>query len=282
MRHPSSVTDPTKAAQAAIGMIGLTYSMENGIDSSGIITKNGMINATKLDCFYVNDQCKKSEIVQQGLAHAYGETITGRHGCRYTKESEIQSSAQNCPYFRHTKGQEFAIRYAEYNPKDRGRAYPFFTDRIVKASAGECSKYDVDHVSVISSGGDGTDDTWLWTIVKNSTVNETLSIPKREAAAEATTYIYNGFHPPPGAPLQACGPRCIWIYAWRSGGSTTNRGQAVFKCPITVSEMTNVDKDNDWQNLPDRIARYAAASIALTGRNATASGWQQYRLYTYG
>lgn len=276
MRHPSSVTDPTKAAQAAIGMIGLTYSMENGIDSSGTITKNGMINATRLDCFYVNDQCKKSEIVQQGLAHAYGETITGRHGCRYTKESEIQSSAQNCSYFQHTDGREFAIRYAEYNPEDRGHAYPFFTDRIVKASAGECSQYDIDHVSEISSG-DGTDDTWLWTIVKNSTVKETLSIPKRDAAYEGTTYIYNGTNAPPGAPLQACGPRCISLYAWRSGGNTTHRGQAVFKCPITVSEMTNVDED--WQNLPDNIARYAAASIALTGRNAP--DWRQYRLYTY-
>lgn len=240
-----------------------------------------MINATKLDCFYVNNQCKQAtegEIVAQVLAHAYGETITGRHNCSYTNDSEISSSAQNCSYFRHTKGHEFAIRYAEYNPEDRGRAYPFFTDRIVKASAGECSQYDVYPTPSTKSSNDGNDDTWVWTIFQNSTVNETLPIPKREAAYDATTYIYDGTSAPPGATVQSCGRRCMWLYAWRSGGNLTNRKEAVFKCPITVSNVSNAHEH--WQNLPDDIARYAAASIALTGRNAP--HWQQYRLYPYG
>lgn len=257
--------------------------MDNGSDSSGIITKDGTIKAPKIDCYYLNNKCitaAGSEIVAQALAHSYGESTSGQLSCPYTKESDIQGAPQNCSYFSHTDGQQFAIRFAEYDPQDLARTYPFFTDRIVKASAGECSQYDViGGPSVTSSVGDGNDDTWVWTISTNSTFNnETISIPKREAADDATTYIYNGTSAPPAATFQACGPRCMWLYAWRSGGKLTKTGHAVFKCPITVSEVTNVDKD--WQVLPDDIARYAAASIALTGRNA--HDWRQFRLYPYG
>lgn len=255
--------------------------MENGTNSTGIITKTGMINAAKIDCYYANNTCLTtagSKIVAQGLAHAYGETISGRLSCNYTEESKIQRAPQNCAYFRHENGQEFAIRYAEYNPDDLAQAYPFFTDRIVKASAGECSQYDVIGDPTVKSSNDGENDTWVWKI-SNSTHNETISIPKREAADDATTYIYNGFNAPPGAPLQACGDRCILLYAWRSGGPLTKRQSAVFKCPINISNVTN--SDEDWKVLPNDIARYAAASIALTGRNAPVSQWQQYRLYSY-
>lgn len=256
--------------------------MDNGTDSTGIVTKNGIINATKIDCYYVNDQCiasSGSEIVAQVLAHSYGEIISGGLSCPYTEESDIQSAPQNCSYFSHTDGWEFAIRYAEYNPEDLAHAYPFFTDRIVKASAGECSHYNVvGNPMVVNSKHDGIDDTWVWTISKNSTRNETIAIPKREAADDATTFIYDGSSAPPDATIQACGDRCLWLYAWRSGGPITKRPPAVFKCPITVSEVTHVKED--WQALRNDIARYAAASIALTGRNAP--DWQQYRLYPYG
>lgn len=256
--------------------------MENGSDSTGIIKKTGMINATKIDCYYANNKCLTtagSEIVAQGLAHAYGETISGRLSCPYTEESQIQSAPQNCSYFSHTNGQEFAIRYAEYNPDDLAQAYPFFTDRIVKASAGECSQYDVIGDPTVKSSNDGENDTWVWNISKDSTHNETISIPKREAADDATTYIYYGTSAPPEATAQACGDRCMWLYAWRSGGPLTKRKSAVFKCPINISNVTN--SDEDWKVLPNDIARYAAASIALTGRNAPVSQWQQYRLYSY-
>ena len=257
--------------------------MENGIDSNGTTTKPGTIHAAKLDCYYANNTCitstKGSEIAAQVLAHSYGETTFSRVNCSYTKESEIPIAPQNCSYFIHNNGQDFAIRYAEYNPDDVSRAYPFFTDRIVKASAGECSQYDVDPNGSVTGSNDGKEDTWVWKIYNNSTGNETISIPKREAAFDATTYIYNGVNPPPNATTQSCGDRCIWVYAWRSVGNLTKRSQpAVFKCPITVSEVTNVDKD--WQNLPDNVARYAAASIALTGRPKP--DWQQYRLYPFG
>lgn len=274
----TSITDPIKAAQAAIGVIGLTYSMEDGTDSTGITTKSGTVNVTKIDCYYVNNNCMTFPVTAQVLAHSYGETISDRLSCSYTAESEIQNAPQNCSYFSRTDGQEFAIRYAEYNPDDLARVYPFFTDRFIKASAGQCSQYKVLGGPSLASSNDGIDDTWVWTISNNSTLNETISIPKRDAALNATTYIYNGTFPPPEATLQACGDRCIWLYAWRSYQT------AVFKCPITVSKVTKATEN--WQDLPDGIARYAAASIALTGRNTPISpyvlSWQQYRLYPIG
>ncbi|MCJ1427942.1 hypothetical protein MMC29_005849 [Sticta canariensis] len=272
------------AAQAAIGMIGLTYSMENGIDSRGITTSSGTIHAARLDCYYVNDTCitsdgsDRGEISAQTLAHSYGETTKNRVRCQYTKESEIRSAPQNCSHFYHKNGQEFAIRYAEYNPDDVARAYPYFTDRIVKAFAGECSQYDVAPNPSSADSQDGKEDTWVWKI-SNSTSNDTISIPKREAAIAATTYIYYGTASPPKATVQSCGARCLWVYAWRSRGDYVNRSDSgVIRCPITISEVTNAGKD--WQVLPNNVARYAAGSIALTGRPAP--NWQQYRLYPYG
>ncbi|MCJ1463715.1 hypothetical protein MMC07_002324 [Pseudocyphellaria aurata] len=282
------------AAQAIIGVIGLNYSMENGVDSTGIVTQNGKVNVSSIDCYYVNGQCikysgpvkseeerlekEKSQIVAQVLAHSYGENISGGLSCPYTEEKDIQTAPQNCTYFSHKNGREFATRYAEYNPEDLAHAYPFFTDRIVKASAGECSSYKPIGNGEGNSGNDGKSDLWVWKIIKDSTHNETLEIPKREAALDATTFFYYGTSAPPDATVQSCGDRCMWLYAWRSAGPQTKRTAAIFKCPISVSEVTHAN--HDWHKLDDDIARYAAASIALTGRNAP--DWQQYRLYPFG
>lgn len=36
--------------------------------------------------------------------------------CNYTQDSDIQNASQDFYCFSHTNGQEFAYRYAQYNP----------------------------------------------------------------------------------------------------------------------------------------------------------------------
>lgn len=262
--------------------------METGTDSTGVVLQEGPVNVPKLDCYYYNGQCSDASVFStpQHLAHAYGEAIQGQKACNYTQDSDIQSASQDCYYFRHTNGQEFAFRYAQYNPKDSARAYPYLTDRIVKASASECFQYTVTKNPDKVDSSDGKQDTWLWSF-HNSTFNGKITIPRRDATWLSTTYIYNGTRPPPNEVLQSCGTRCIRLYAWRSPHSpaaTVNpvpsikSPRALFECYITISEVSSVVKD--WGSLPDSIAYYAAASIALTGRYT--DDWRQFRLYPYG
>lgn len=253
--------------------------MESGTDSTGIIRRQGAVNVPNLDCYSLNGQCINASSVPQNLANAYGEAIRGQKSCNYTQDSDIQNASQDCYYFSHTNGQEFAFRYAQYNPKDSVRAYPYLTDRIVKASAKECFQYTVTNAAGTVDSQDGIQDTWFWYFY-NSTFNGTISIPRRYAAFDSTTYIYNGTKAPPNEDFQSCGPRCMRLYAWRSPGPETKRPWAVFQCSITISEVSNVAKD--WQSLPDDNAYLAAASIALTGRPTSDGHWRQFRLYPYG
>ncbi|MCJ1423691.1 hypothetical protein MMC29_001575, partial [Sticta canariensis] len=169
-------------AQALIGTIGLMYSIESGTDSTGVVLQEGPVNVPQLDCYYYNGQCTNASVFStpQHLAHAYGETIQGQQTCNYTQDSDIQSASQDCYYFRHTNGQEFAFRYSQYNPKDSARAYPYLTDRIVKASASECFQYTVAKKPEKIDSPDGDQDTWLWSF-HNSTFNGKIAIPRRDA-----------------------------------------------------------------------------------------------------
>lgn len=259
--------------------------MESGTNSNGIIKRHGTVIVPKLQYYYIKDNntvkdTDPGDVVAQNLAHAYGEAVQGQQSCNYTDDSDIQNASQDCYYFSHTNGQEFAYRYAQYNGADSAHAYPYLTDRIVKASAGECFQYEVTGDPGLQDSQDGKADTWVWDF-HNSTFNGTIPIPRREAAFDATTYIYNGTNPPPTADFQKCGHRCIRLYAWRSVGNLTKRPQALFQCSITVDQVSNVKDGKDWQSLPDHNACYAAASIALTGRFAN-ENWRQSRLYPWG
>ena len=278
-----------KLAQASIAVLGLTYSMDGGTDSTTIITSRGTVRVPQLDCYYDNGLCATRpaappEIVQN-LAHFYGEITRGQLRCPYVTDSDIRAAAQNCTYFYNTANPEFALRYAEYNPKDHAHAYPYLTDRIIKASASDCYQFQVNASSAyFIDSTDGLQETWVFPF-HNETYNGNLPIPRPSAAFDSTTYVYNGSSVPQNATLQSCGPRCISLYAFRSYGTVTKRPDVMFKCSITVGEVTHVD--NDAQQLPDINARLAAASIALTGRYTNPNGskieqWQQYQLFPYG
>lgn len=268
-------------------MIGLTYAMEGGTNSTGIIRRHGLVHAANLTCFFSDGICAAAPETAQLQAHAYGDLVRSQTRCDYTDESQIKDAPQNCSYFRSTRtgGEpEYAFRYADYNPSDVARAYPLLTDRIVKASTGRCLQYSINvNDSYAIDTPDGIKETMVW-LYSNETFNGSISIPKPNGAFDSTTYIFNGISAPQDADLQACGPRCINVYAMRWEGKLTDRPKTLFQCPITVSEVSHTT--NEMQVLPAENARLAAASIALSGRYTNPNGthfehWEQYQLYAW-
>lgn len=95
-------------AQASIAMIGLTYSVDGGTDSTGIITQPGKVLASALDCYYDNSVCAnnpdQAPEVSQNLAHSFGSIIRGQLGCPYDSDTDILDASQACYYFYKKKG----------------------------------------------------------------------------------------------------------------------------------------------------------------------------------
>ena len=261
--------------------------MDGGTDSTGITTQNGMVSVSKIDCYYANELCATRpdaapEIVQS-QAHSYGEATRGQHHCPYNSDQDINDGFQNCTYFSSKPPSEFAYRYAEYNPRDRARAYPFLTKRIVKTFAANCHEYQFTRRYPVDYQ-DGIKGLWIYEY-HNETFNGTLAIPKPLTANDSTTYIYNGALAPQDATAQSCGDQCILLYALRSSGPVSKRPDSFFQCEVTVSEVTNAQQDA--HKLSAESARLAAASIALSGRYTHPNGseqmaWQQYQLYPRG
>ncbi|KAL8686914.1 MAG: hypothetical protein Q9218_006768, partial [Villophora microphyllina] len=274
-------------AQASIAVIGLTYSMDNGQDSRTITTSRGSVSVPLVDCYYNNGTCTTSPgeppEIAQNEAHSYGEITPGENVCHYTSDDQIFNASQDCEYFINQNRHEYAYRFMEFNPDDRARSYPFLTKRLIKASAGDCYQYTTGDFYDVASG-DGPQSVRVRPY-SNGTHNGTISIPRPATAFDSTTYVYAGDFAPQNASAQACGPRCIWLYAFQSYGPVTKRDSSVFQCPITVSNVSNAG--NPAHIVPDDTARMAAASIALTGRYTNPNGsewkhWQQYQLYPYG
>ncbi|KAL8946047.1 MAG: hypothetical protein Q9222_007506, partial [Ikaeria aurantiellina] len=277
-------------AQASIAMIGLTYSYDNGFNSSGITTSRDFVSVPRVDCYYNNGTCTTDPTappeIAQNEAHSYGEITPGDSPCWYSTDDDIYDSPQDCSYFRRRGDPEYAYRFNEYNGNDRSRAYPFLTKRLIKTSSGQCYQY--------SARTDGTRDSpdgpesMIAYAYSNETTNGTLVVPRPDTAFDSTTYVYTGVWAPQNASAVACGPRCIWVYALRNSGPVTNfRPIDVFMCPITVSDVTNIG--DPAHVVPDDTARMAAASIALSGRYTNPDDahpdqkhWQQYQLYPYG
>ena len=256
--------------------------MDSGTDSNGITTSKGMVNATKLDCYYDNGICSTAPETAQSQAHAFGEITRAQRSCPYSSDDDIKSGPQNCSHFYSRDSLEFAVRYLDYNPRDSSHSHPFLTKRIVKAFPGECYRYDVGPIDT-ANGPDGIQEIWV-VHFNNETYNGSLPVPKPSAAFDSTTYVYNGSLKPQEAIAQVCGPRCLWIYAFQSYSPITGRPNTMFQCPINVTDVSNVN--NSAHVLPNDNARLAAASIALSGRYTNPNGpekeWQQYQLYPHG
>lgn len=265
-------------------MINLTYNLNDGTDWNGTYTRDGIVNASNLACYFESLQvgCPLHQDSIQGRANAYGRTPSITTSGFYNEIQDVYKSRYNYGYYcRRTLG-ECAYRFVEYNPDDQQKTYPILTNRIITASADQCFEYLPIGTPELAKDTSGDMEALRYKIF-NGSVHDQMVIPKQSGGQGATTYIYRGIRPPQKATKFSCGERCIWMWAHKSEG----RGEhsTFYQCSINISNVSNTN--NDTQNVPNDVARLAASSIALQGRWAKGQDsdeqiWTQFQFYPFG
>ena len=274
-----------------VAIVGLDYSADSGFDYHGTVLQHGIVNATNLTCFSDNGACPDQPMVEQIQAHLFGQIGSGAQCRTYIDFSEVLTSDANPLYWCRQPPHyplENTLRFTEINDRDPIRIYPYLTNRTITAASGTCFKYDIDEDS-----GTMTDNllgnlaamNWKYS---NGTVNGSITIPTAFMNTDSTTYIYNGTKIPQDEVESSCGPRCMWMLAFK-GLSTLPADQrqsmALYQCPITVGPVKNATIDS--QMISDGMAKLAASAIALEGRYAQVEEngpqiWRQYQMYPWG
>ncbi|MCJ1330115.1 hypothetical protein MMC10_006797 [Thelotrema lepadinum] len=198
----------------------------------------------------------------------------------------VYTDVSDILYFcrRDLDNQEFAYRFKEYHPDDTQRNYPYFTNRTITASSGPCFAYGQTKRHYFNPD-EGKMAMWYYEF-SNGTNNGNVTIPVQYEAASSTTYLYRGIVPPQNATIYDCGPRYMWMYAHMSPVSPLpsdgpDPNSIFYLCPITVSAVANAMQPA--HQVPNGIARLAAASIALQGRVQDPPYlWEQYQFYPVG
>ena len=244
-----------------------------------------MVRARNLTAYFNANESLSDEL-NQATAHSWGEISQSLESCGpYNDITDISNSKYDPPYYcrRTSEPQEFAYRFKEYNPSDTEETYPFFTDRIITVSSGTCFKYEVPNADL--PGTQCIDPQARNYTFQNSTYTSSICIPIASDGWAATIYMYLGTKTPVYDEANRCGDRCMWIWAFRTWGPEIGPQSppAIFQCPITVNEVSNATMDA--QQIPDAVARVAAASIALQGRwtgPETNKIWTQYQFNAIG
>ena len=283
-------------AQIGVAIISLTYNMDNGLDTNGTYTTRDIVRFPKLDCYYNPNiytsispgevDCLNSPESNLTFANQYGRLSRYAEQCRYISDDRRLPADQRCDYYMRNDDQEFTYRFREWSFQDTTYAYPYLTDRTIQSSPGQCYEYKIrDPIESVDTP-DGPQSSWLYSYY-NETYNGTLQIPRFLAAFDSTTYIYDSVVYPQNATERLCGERCMEMFAFRSKGIHTNRTNAMFSCPITVSEVINATHPK--HHVPNDVAKLAAAGIALHGRytspddkNPDFKDWHQYQMYPWG
>ncbi|KAL8819710.1 MAG: hypothetical protein Q9191_007673, partial [Dirinaria sp. TL-2023a] len=261
-----------QAAQIVVGLTQLTYTVNDGTSYNDTYTTHGNVNVSDLSCYhmqYLQKGCP-SEVTTQTVAHSYGEMNVGYEWRIYNDIADVLDSKHNYRYYwRQIRNQrQFAYRFNEYNPEDKEQVYPFFTNRIITAESVHCFTYN-------ETGSDGKEpNTFSYT---NGTHNGTVAIPNVYLGQQGTTYMYLGYHPPASAPLYSCGPRCLWMWAYKNPG--TPEPSAFYQCAVNVSTVSNTSAPQ--HSIPDHVAKNAAASVALHGTWTGTGKDQDYRSFQF-
>ena len=253
----------------------MTYDFNSGWDYKHTYVTPGTVIAPNLGCYVHNQACSKQEATRQGLAHSYGQLTLGSNCGTYTDIAEVLTSRDKYDYWCRrvpTDQQQFAYWFLEFNPDDTQQAYPWLSDRIITATPGKCLIYD--EVKFIEGPS-----RRIYTYKSlNDSDDGTIEIPYALEIPSATAYIYRGFHEPSNADQQRCGSRCMWMWAHRN--ISGKEGSRFYKCPITISDVTNTN--NDAQKFPDDLAYLAAASIGVNGRSDGTENWTQFQFSRFG
>ena len=275
------LTHALQLAQISVASISLTHTVDDGTTYNDTYRTYGTIKASNLTDYFNGNNSLGAEN-NQAVAHTYGEVAQGWEKCeRYEDIAQVYNSSNDPPYFcRRTPGkQEFAYRFKEYNCDDSERMYPSFTNRVVTASSGVCFNYTELHQTL---GPDLYNNMAAYNYTfSNSTYNSSISIPISSEGWTVTTYIYRGTKVPHLATVNSCGDRCMWIWAHRAS-VPKNDTSTFYQCPITISKVSNASYATKYLQVPDSVARVAAASIALQGRWSGPEEnkiWTQYQFY---
>lgn len=210
-------------------------------------------------------------------ANTFGRALQGQKKCQYQDDTGIMNGNQSCVYFEgyDTKQGEYAYRFMEYNPSDSAQVYPYLSNRTIRASAGQCYQYSFHYANKLLHPPNPNVHLLKF---GNSSYQAFLQIPKYQAPGDSTLYIYNGTSTPQSATKITCGPRCMTMYALRINDGPTDPSNAIFECPISISNVSNAIAD--YQEVPDHVALIAASSIALTGRyTPDGKSWAQSQNY---
>ena len=261
-----------QVAQIAVGLTQLTYTVNDGTSYNDTYTTYGNVNVTDHSCYhmqYLQQGCPW-EVTTQSVAHSYGEMNLAFESRTYNDIADVLESKHNYRYYWRplTGKRQFAYRFNEYNPEDREQVYPFFTNRTITAEAVNCITYN-------DTGSDGKEpNTFTYT---NGTHNGTVAIPNVYLGDLGTTYMYLGHNPPASAPLYSCGDRCLWMWAYKNGGSP--EPSAFYQCAVNISAVSNTSAPQ--HSIPDHMAKKAAASIAVHGTWTGTLQDQDYRSFQF-
>lgn len=187
--------------------------MKDDTNWKGTYTRNGVVNATNLTCYFHPNpdyKCIPQQDFLLGLAHAYGESPSMPRKGSYDQIDDVVKSTDNYGYFcRNTPG-ECAYRFVEYNPDDHQKTYPLFTDWTITASPGQWSTYWQTEKATPTNDTSGISDGLRFKIF-NGSDHDSIIIPQEFTGANATTYIYRGVKTPQKATKFSCGDRCIYL-----------------------------------------------------------------------
>lgn len=246
-----------------------------------------MVNVANLSCYFTQSLQKScpNQVTLQTVSHAYGEMILAFESGPYSDPAEILRYKHLYRYFhRETPDQrQVAYRFNEYSPNDKQKVYPYLTDRTITAEARNCITYNQ------ISADDNDPQTLTYVNDADAADNGTITIPQNYLGREGTTYIYNGYHNPTVADIQSCGPRCLYMWAYKnpSGFPRGNpEAPAFYKCPVNISEVYNSSRQE--HKVPDSVVKMAAASIALQGQyegppqDPSKQDYRSYRFYASG
>ncbi|KAL8825087.1 MAG: hypothetical protein Q9170_007932 [Blastenia crenularia] len=217
------------------------------------------------------ENCPSQEAMQ-GVAHAYGIISLDADIGRYSDISEVLHSKQNHRYYHRTERhrQQLAYRFNEHDPRDEFRSYPFFTNRTVTAESLNCSIYD-------EIRADEKDPTTFRYSSPDRSFRGAISIPKDYLGKNGTTYIYRGYNSPESAPKYSCGDRCVKMLAYKN--HPRNGSNAFYECSVSVSAVANASEPQ--HDIPNKIAKLAAAAIAVQGHYKGAEDNRNYQQYTF-
>ena len=224
------------------------------------------------------------QAITQITAHNFG--VTGYAALtpespvgRYFDLPEVLDSTWDHRYYCSNERPECAYRLLEYNKNDNESVYPYFTNRTITASSGPCYLYNQTSQELLDLD-DGKQAVWNYTYT-NGTHNGSIIIPYQMEALSGTTYVYRGRDVPQQESTWSYGDRGMWIWAHKSPDEANGPGSTFFQCPIDIGQVNNASQPE--HEIPNDIARLAAASIALQGRNQDGPDtWSQDQFYPIG